>query len=264
MSATEFAIADVQSRHDERQIAIDKVGIRALRHPVAIRNADGSSQHTIAELEMMVNLAKNLKGTHMSRFVDVLHAQQTPYDVESFQAMLAVMTECLGAQQGFVSMQFPFFMRKKAPVSGVASLLDYQAAFHGEWSEVKSQTRLRVVVPVTSLCPCSKEISRFGAHNQRSHITITAIIKEPISFETLIGIAESRASCELYGILKRDDERYVTEFAYENPKFVEDMVRDVALVLQQDSRILGYRISSENFESIHNHSAYAEISHQFD
>jgi GTP cyclohydrolase I len=263
MSVTEIAIADVQSRPDQREIAIDKVGIRSLRHPVSIRNQDGTSQHSIAEFEMMVNLAKDVKGTHMSRFVDVLHAQASPYDVVTFQAMLGVMTECLGAQQGYITMHFPFFMKKNAPVSKVPSLLDYQASFIGKWTDGKAQTQLRVVVPVTSLCPCSKEISRYGAHNQRSHITITVIIQEPIAFESLIEMAESHASSELYGILKRDDERYITEKAYENPKFVEDMVRDVAIVLKQDPRILGFNISSENFESIHNHSAFAEISHQY-
>jgi GTP cyclohydrolase I len=212
---------------------------------------------------MYVNLPHNFKGTHMSRFVEILHHQRE-ICVTTFKAMLEEMTTRLDADAGHIEMSFPYFVMKKAPISGVESLMDYKATLIGERRGAQSQMWVKVVVPVTTLCPCSKKISSYGAHNQRSHITITAKIAEHVWLEELIDIAEREASCELFGILKRPDEKYVTERAYDNPKFVEDIVRDVAVRLNAEPRIRAYTIESENFESIHNHSAYALIEHDKD
>ena len=251
-------VEDVQGRADTRQLPINRVGIKDIRHPVRVRDRSAGEQHTIASFNMYVSLPHNFKGTHMSRFVEILHGERE-ISVESFRAMLEKMTERLEADTGHIEMSFPFFVMKKAPVSGVESLMDYQATLIGERRDGQTEMWVRVVVPVTSLCPCSKKISDYGAHNQRSHVTIKAKLRSHLWIEEIIGIAESEASSELYGILKRPDEKFVTERAYDNPKFVEDMVRDVAARLNADDRIAAYTVESENFESIHNHSAYALI-----
>jgi len=252
-------IADVQNRADKRRIAIDKVGIKDIRHPVRVRDRSGGEQHTIANFNMYVNLPHNFKGTHMSRFVEILNRHEREISVESFKDMLAEMTELLEAQSGHIEMSFPYFVNKQAPVSGVQSLLDYSVSFIGEINDGRPRMSIKVVVPVTSLCPCSKSISERGAHNQRSHVTVTVRTCEFVWIEEIIDLVEQEASCELYGLLKRPDEKYVTERAYDNPKFVEDMVRDVAGRLNADERVCAYTVESENFESIHNHSAYALI-----
>jgi len=251
-------IEDVQSRADTRRLPINRVGIKDISHPVRVRDRSSGEQHTIANFNMYVSLPHNFKGTHMSRFVEILHTERE-ISVESFRAMLGTMTERLEADVGHIEMSFPFFVMKKAPVSGVESLMNYQATLIGERRDGRTDMWVRVVVPVTSLCPCSKKISDYGAHNQRSHVTIKAKLRTHMWIEELIEVAESEASSELYGILKRPDEKYVTERAYDNPKFVEDMVRDVATRLNADERIAAYVVESENFESIHNHSAYALI-----
>jgi GTP cyclohydrolase IB len=251
-------VEDVQGRTDTRQLRINRVGIKDIRHPVCVKDRATGEQHTIATFNMYVSLPHNFKGTHMSRFVEILHSERE-ISVESFRAMLETMTERLEADSGHIEMSFPFFVMKRAPVSGVESLMDYGASLIGESRGGQTQMWVKVVVPVTSLCPCSKGISDYGAHNQRSHVTISVRLRKHIWIEELIEIAESEASCELYGILKRPDEKYVTERAYDNPKFVEDMVRDIATRLNADERIAAYVVESENFESIHNHSAYALI-----
>ncbi|MBS0376483.1 MAG: GTP cyclohydrolase I FolE2 [Proteobacteria bacterium] len=258
-STAKLPIEDVQSRADTRRIPIDKVGVKDIFHPVRVKDRSGGEQHTVANFNMYVYLPHNFKGTHMSRFVEILHMNERELSVDSFRAMLREMVERLDAETGHIEMQFPYFVMKKAPVSGVKSLLDYRATLTGEISRGEIKTWIKVVVPVTSLCPCSKKISDYGAHNQRSHVTISARIDGHVWIEELIEIAEQEASCEVYGILKRPDEKYVTERAYDNPKFVEDMVRDVAVRLNADERIRAYVVESENFESIHNHSAYALI-----
>lgn len=255
----QIVIPDVQSSADTRRIAIDRVGIKSIRHPVRVRDRNGGVQHTVAHFNMYVHLPHNFKGTHMSRFVEILNVHEGEISVESFEPMLRHMVERLEAQSGHVEMTFPYFVNKAAPVSGVKSLLDYEVTFVGDIVEGEYRFTMKVVVPVTSLCPCSKKISDYGAHNQRSHVTITATTEGFVWIEDLVRIAEDQASCELYGLLKRPDEKYVTERAYDNPKFVEDMVRDVATVLNNDDRVLAYVVESENFESIHNHSAYALI-----
>jgi GTP cyclohydrolase I len=208
---------------------------------------------------MYVDLPHNFKGTHMSRFVEILNNHEREISVKSFRDMMSELTERLDARSGHIEMNFPYFINKAAPVSGVQSLLDYKASLIGERKGDESIIWVKVVVPVTSLCPCSKKISDYGAHNQRSHVTICAKVDGLVWLEELIELAEQEASCELYGILKRPDEKYVTERAYDNPKFVEDLVRDIAVRLNADERIRAYTVESENFESIHNHSAYALI-----
>ena len=252
-------IPDVQSSADNRHLPIDKVGIKDINHPIRLRARSGEEQHTVANFNMYVNLPHNFKGTHMSRFVEILNHHEYEITVASFKQMLKEMTERLEAQSGYIEMSFPYFVEKAAPVSGVRSLMDYEVVFIGKITGGDPGINVKVVVPVTSLCPCSKKISKYGAHNQRSHVTITVRTKGFIWIEDIIDIAEQEASSELFGLLKRPDEKMVTERAYENPKFVEDMVRDIAVRLNHDDRIQGYVVESENFESIHNHSAYALI-----
>lgn len=250
---------DVQSSQDTRHIPINKVGIKDIRHPVRVADRTGGEQNTIANFNMYVNLPHNFKGTHMSRFVEILNNHEREISVKSFKDMMEEMTDRLEAESGHIEMSFPYFVNKAAPVSGVMSLLDYDVTFIGDILNGKNQMTLKVLVPVTSLCPCSKKISDYGAHNQRSHVTVTAKIKDFVWIEEIIDLVEEEASCELYGLLKRPDEKAITERAYDNPKFVEDMVRDVAARLNADDRITAYIAESENFESIHNHSAYALI-----
>ena len=262
--AANAEIPDVQGRADKRKIAINKVGIKDIRHPVVVKDRSEGLQHTIANFSMYVFLPHHFKGTHMSRFVQILNNHEKHITVESFNEMLTEMSELLEADSGYIEMHFPFFINKKAPVSGVQSLLDYDVSLIGEVNNGVTKTRIKILVPVTSLCPCSKSISDRGAHNQRSHVTVDVETKGFIWIEDLIELVEKQASCELYGLLKRPDEKFVTERAYDNPKFVEDMVRDVANQLNADDRIRKYVLESENFESIHNHSAYAMIEHDKD
>ena len=252
-------IPDVQADRDSRKLAIDQVGIKAIRHPVRIMERAGGVQHTVANFNMYVGLPHQFKGTHMSRFVEILSAQERELTVDSFKAMLKEMVKRLEAEEGRIEMTFPYFIEKAAPVSGVKSLMDYEVTFVGEILKGVQTFRMKVLVPVTSLCPCSKKISAYGAHNQRSHVTVTAKTGDFVWIEEIVDLVEKQASSELYGLLKRPDEKHVTERAYDNPKFVEDMVRDVAAVLNLDDRIQAYVVESENFESIHNHSAYALI-----
>ncbi len=252
-------MADVQSSADTRQIPIDKVGIKDIRHPVVIKDRTGKDQHTVATFNMYVSLPQHFKGTHMSRFVRILNQHDFEITVDSFKEMLGEMVETLEAETGHIEMSFPYFVNKRAPISGIESLIDYEVTFIGEITDGQPSMNVKVLVPATSLCPCSREISDYGAHNQRSHITVNARPKGFIWIEDLIDLVEQEASCELFGLLKRPDEKYVTERAYDNPKFVEDLVRDVARRLNEDERILSYTLEAENFESIHNHSAYAMI-----
>lgn len=257
-------IEDVQNIADVRHIAIDKVGIKDIKHPVKVSDRTSGEQHTIANFNMYVNLPHQFKGTHMSRFVEILNQHDHEITVKSFRKMLGQMTERLDAESGYIDMNFLYFVDKEAPISKVRSLMDYDVTFIGEITADTTTMTVKVVVPVTSLCPCSKNISDYGAHNQRSHVTLTVRADSFIWVEDLIDLVEKQASCEIYGLLKRPDEKYVTERAYDNPKFVEDMVRDIAAQLNNDDRISAYIVESENFESIHNHSAYALISKGFD
>jgi GTP cyclohydrolase IB len=251
-------IPDTQSERDERHLAIQRVGVKDVRYPVELRIGKAVLP-TVAQWDLDVALPAEQKGTHMSRFVAWLDAIEAPLDAASLRSGLASMLDKLHAIEGRIEARFPFFLRKRAPVSGVESLLEYQGRWIAEARGASSSVWAEVVVPVKSLCPCSKEISDYGAHNQRSHVTIRVELKQDIEWTELVRFAEDSASSEIWPMLKRADEKWVTERAYENPKFVEDLVRDVALRLNADARVGRYSVDVENFESIHAHSAYARI-----
>ena len=252
-------IPDVRSSVDVRNLPIQQVGIKNLRFPLQWASANGP-QATVALLTMTVYLPADQKGTHMSRFVQLMEDEAaTVLDAQGLQKLTWEMLKRLDSDAGKLDISFPYFRTKTAPVSGIKSLLDYDVRVVGSVENGVYQSELQVLIPVTSLCPCSKEISQYGAHNQRSHVTINLRHTGEIQIDELIDLVEEQASCQLYGLLKRPDEKYVTERAYENPKFVEDMVRDVAARLRDDSRVSQFTVESENFESIHNHSAYAVI-----
>ena len=251
---------DTQSLPDARHLPIQRVGIKSLRYPMQFVTSAGEVQGTVATFAMYVGLPEQVKGTHMSRFIQLLEEQRAPISSQSFLAMDRLMRERLDATTSYLEMAFPYFRRKAAPVSGVESLLDSDVKMIVETTaQFGTRLTIEVVAPVTSLCPCSKKISDYGAHNQRSHITIRAEGSTVLSIDSLIDIAEREASSELYGVLKRADEKFVTERAYDNPKFVEDLVRDIALACQSHDHVGEFMVASENFEAIHNHSAYAEI-----
>ena len=252
-------LPDTQGLADTRNLSINKVGIKDILHPMIIKQRSGKNQTTVANFNMYVNLPHNLKGTLMSRFVHILNNHEDHITVDTFKKMISEMLVLLEAESGHVEMTFPYFINKTAPASKVKSLLNYTVTFIGEIKDGLSNLKVKVLVPVTSLCPCSKKISSYGAHNQRSHVTVTVSIKDFIWIEEIIDIVEKEASSELFALLKRPDEKHVTELAYDNPKFVEDMVRDIASHFIDDDRVIEYIVESENFESIHNHSAYAQI-----
>ncbi len=255
-------LPDVQASADARNIAIQRVGVKSIRHPMMVATSAGA-QPTVAMIDMDVALPPEVKGTHMSRFLEVLQQfGHTPLTPASLRQLQMAMLERLEATEGRIELRMPVFLNKTAPVSGVESLMDYELTYVVDTRQGVTQVWQEVVVPVTSLCPCSKKISDYGAHNQRSHVTIRAELGADFALEDQIAIAEKAASCELWGLLKRPDEKYVTERAYDNPKFVEDLVRDVAVALNAEPAVLAYTVASENFESIHNHSAYAVIEHR--
>jgi len=251
-------LPDVQASHDLRNVAIARVGIRSLTHPVQVATATGS-QSSVASFDMFVALPAQMKGTHMSRFIEVLGSFGEPLSAASMRTLMASMLARLEATRGEIEARLPYFITKSAPVSGVQSLMDYRLTLRAEAGEDGVRVRQTVIVPVTSLCPCSKKISDYGAHNQRAHVVIGVELAAPMTVEEQVRIAETAASSEMWALLKRPDEKYVTERAYDNPKFVEDVVRDVALVLNADERVVAYTVASENFEAIHNHSAYAMV-----
>ena len=260
------AMPDVQSNVDERALPIEQVGIRGVRHPLTIRSKTGNFP-SVGQFEMDVALPAHVKGTHMSRFMALLQKQDGPVDSTSVVTMVNEMLPLLDAKQGHIQFTYTHFVKKAAPVSGVESLMDYEVTWMATAKQNAAGTSdielgLRAQVPVMSLCPCSKEISEFGAHNQRSHVTMTVVLdsQTKMTVEDLVTAAESEASSELWGLLKRSDEKWVTERSYSNPKFVEDLVRDVAGRLKSDQRIHSFVVEAENFESIHNHSAFARIS----
>ena len=255
-------LPDVQGSPDQRHLAIQRVGIKSVRHPLTVSDGRGGAQPTVGTWDLDVHLPETQKGTHMSRFIALLDERRGVLDVASLRTLLATMAEKLHADAGRIEVRYPYFITKTAPISGVESLLDVEVTMVGRIAAGgRTDVTMRVVAPVTSLCPCSKEISDYGAHNQRSHVTIEVGINPGVSIvvEDLVRIAEDEASCEVYGLLKRPDEKYVTERAYDNPKFVEDLIRDVVQRLNDDARFDGYVVEVENFESIHNHSAYARI-----
>ncbi|MCL4103725.1 UNVERIFIED_CONTAM: hypothetical protein GTU68_059804 [Idotea baltica] len=253
-------LTDTQNEADTRNIAIDRVGVKALRYPFQIRDKANSEQGTVATASLAVDLPKEYKGTHMSRFVEALNAHGPVLDVHSIAAIPAELLERLDAQRAHIDFKFPFFLNKPAPVTGKEGMLDYEVSFEVDATREETDFIVTVYVPVTTLCPCSKAISARGAHNQRGIVTYSVRFRdEPVWIEDLIRLVEKSASCELYSLLKRPDEKHVTEQAYDNPVFVEDLVRNVAAASNAHDAITWYKVEAENFESIHNHNAYAVI-----
>jgi len=257
--AVRVKLDDKQSERDHRELRIDKVGVRGLRFPIQVQDRARSIQNTVATIGMFVDLPKEFKGTHMSRFVEVLNAHGAVIHVENISEILISLQEKLKSATSHLELEFPFFMTKISPVSRRESLMDYVARFDAAACGTEIDFILTVKAHVTTLCPCSKAISRYGAHNQRGLVTVAIRSTKSVWIEELIAVIESSASSELYALLKRQDEKAVTERAYENPVFVEDLVRNVALKLNADTRVSWYKVEAENFESIHNHNAYACI-----
>ncbi len=255
-----MSMRDVQNDRDFRNIPINQVGIKNLRYPIRVRDRRDGFQHTVATINMFVDLPHEYKGTHMSRFVEMLHVLKPEVSLQKFSVILEHMKKFLNAASAHLEMAFPYFIEKKAPISMATGLMDYACRIVGS-SDASGKLDLmsEVVVPITSVCPCSKEISDFGAHNQRGEVRLRLRFRKFIWLEDMIELVESTASSDVYSVLKRVDEKCVTERAYQNPKFVEDMVRDVAKRLVADPNITWFSVSAENFESIHNHSAYAHI-----
>ena len=251
-------LRDVQKSRDFRKLAINKVGVKDISYPITVMDKNNAFQHTVARVNMYVDLPHHFKGTHMSRFVEILNAHRKDMALDKMEATLQKIKERLGASSAHLEMEFPYFIEKRAPVSGARSLMEYTCRFLASLSD-QFDFVLEMRVPVTSLCPCSKDLSRFGAHNQRGIITVQVRYHEFVWIEDLVAAIEECGSSPVYSLLKREDEQFVTERAYENPRFVEDMVREAALRLLKMDNITWFSVSAENFESIHNHSAYASI-----
>ena len=258
MTTSPTPIPDIQASPDERRIAIDKVGVRSVRYPITLRQRDGGEQTTVAEVDMLVSLPHHQKGTHMSRFLEVLNEYARPLTPDCIALVAKTIKERLEAEDAHLTLSFPYFIEKAAPVTGAKGLMDYRVTFDATCN-THDDFVIRVRAPATSLCPCSKEISEYGAHNQRCEVEAAVRAEGGMWIEDLVAHLEAAASAEVYACLKRPDEKFVTEAAYDNPKFVEDIIRDLAAGLEADDRVRWYSISSENFESIHNHNAYAEI-----
>lgn len=254
-----MTIPDIQNQTDSRKITIDKVGVKGLEYPIVVEDRTNGFQHSVADLNIYVELPHYKRGTHMSRFIEILNKYHKEAFIGKLELFLDELKSTMKAEAAYVDISFPYFITKHAPVSNIASLLSYDCVFNASLKD-EFLLWIGVSVPVTTLCPCSKEISEYGAHNQRSIIRIRVCYSSFIWLEELINLAEKHASCEIYPLLKRPDEKYVTEKAYNNPKFVEDIVREITQELEQDNRIIAFHVESENFESIHNHNAYAMIS----
>ena len=251
---------DVQSQLDNRNINVDKVGVKDIRYPITVMDKSNGVQNTVASINMYVNLPREFKGTHMSRFIEILNEFHGNLDIREFAQILEAMQDRLHAESAHVEISFPYFVNKLSPVTAAAGLMEYGCRVTGSLDAQKGYVLvLEVNVPITTVCPCSKEISCSGAHNQRGLVRLAVRFKKFIWIEDLVKLVERAASCEVYSVLKRPDEKYVTEQAYDNPKFVEDVVRDVAKELKKDPNVLWFLVDVENFESIHNHSAYACI-----
>ena len=251
-------LADVQAGSDERNVKIDKVGVKNIRYPIVVKDRAKDAQHTIGNVNMYVDLPHHFKGTHMSRVMEILNSHDGVVSVDALPAILRTMRERLDAETAHLRVSFPYFMEKRAPVTGAAGLLSYDCAFDAS-SGVEDDFVLTVKVPVTTLCPCSREISARGAHNQRSLVTVRARFHGELWIEDIVALVDDSASCGLYPVLKRADEKWVTERAYDHPRFVEDLVREVTLGLRAMDQVTWFRVHVVNFESIHEHDAYAEV-----
>lgn len=252
---------DIQSGFDERNETIDKVGVKNLKYPIVLQDRNTGLQSTIADIDFFVELPHYYRGTHMSRFIEVLNSFHKEDIIDNLPKLLAAVKEKLIADRAFIKLRFPYFIAKQAPVSGIESLMSYDCFFEASLAD-DYELRIGADVPVNTTCPCSKELSDYGAHNQRSIISVRVTYEDFVWLEDIIDYAEQVSSIQLYSLLKRSDEKYVTEQAYNNAKFVEDIVRDLAILLKKDDRITGFKVSSENMESIHNHNAYASIEWQ--
>jgi GTP cyclohydrolase I len=253
---------DIQSMPDNRKIPIDKVGVKGLRYPISVKDRRKQLQHTVGLFDLFVNLPHDFKGTHMSRFIEVLNQYRGEISMEKFEEILGKIKLSLNAQSAHMNVEFPYFLEKRAPVSQTPGLMSYMCFMRGSLTE-RFDLIVGVEVPVTTVCPCSKEISEYGAHNQRGLVRVQLRFRKFFWIEEIIEIVESSVSSEIYSLLKRPDEKYVTEKAYDNPMFVEDVVRSALSKLRQTNNFPWYRIEAENFESIHNHSAYAMIEKDF-
>lgn len=251
---------DIQNQPDYRQIEIQNVGVKDIKYPITVRDKIYGFQHTVATFNMYVNLPHRFKGTHMSRFIEILNEYRQGIDLRNITEILRKMKSTLNAESAHVEIEFPYFIEKEAPISGAKGLMEYTCRFIGSTdSEDKEKLIVGIVVPVTTLCPCSKAISAQGAHNQRSKVAVHLRFKKFFWIEDVISLVEASASSQVYSLLKREDERYVTERAYDNPMFVEDVVRSIAEKLAADPNFIWFRVESENMESIHNHNAYARV-----
>ncbi len=255
----EMLLVDCQSQQDHRRIRIDRVGVKGLRHPIEVRDRSFATQATVATISLLVDLPHHFKGTHMSRFVEVLNAHGRLIHVNNLFSIVHALQKRLDAEVAHLVMEFPYFLEKKAPATGAVGLVDYQVRFEAAACGAETDFVMTVIVPVTTLCPCSKAISDRGAHNQRGYVTASIRSGEPIWIEEVIEIVEGSASSPIYSLLKRPDEKFVTEQAYDHPVFVEDLVRNVAVCLNARADVLWYRVEAENMESIHNHAAYALV-----
>ncbi|HET6460452.1 MAG TPA: GTP cyclohydrolase FolE2 [Syntrophales bacterium] len=256
---TEMVMQDIQNQKDNRNIDIQKVGVKGIKYPIVVLDRMNGTQHVNATINIYVDLPHRFKGTHMSRFVEILNEFRGQINIKTFHKILQKIKEKLHAESAHMEIEFPYFIEKTAPVSGAKSLMEYTCAFSGQNSIGMTDFLVSVIVPVTTVCPCSKEISNFGAHNQRSMVTVKVRFKKFFWIEELIRLVEDSASGEVYSLLKRVDEKFVTERAHENPMFVEDVVRNVAQALNKNDNFTWYSVDAENFESIHNHSAYAYV-----
>ncbi|MDL1984944.1 MAG: GTP cyclohydrolase FolE2 [Deltaproteobacteria bacterium] len=251
---------DTQNQRDYRNITIDKVGIKNLRYPITVLDRRNGCQDTVATINMYVDLPHEYKGTHMSRFVEILNVLRPEVSLKKISDALEQMKKHLNAASSHIEVTFPYFIEKKAPISSSPGLMDYTCKLTGSCGpDGKIDFVSEVIVPVSSVCPCSKEISEAGAHNQRGEVRLSIRFKKFIWIEDMIEIVEKSGSSEVYSVLKRVDEKYITEYGFSNPKFVEDIVRDIAIKLKEDDNVTWFSVSAENFESIHNHSAYAHI-----
>lgn len=250
---------DIQNQSDKRRIPINKVGVKDIRYPIIVRDKANDTQSTVASINMYVNLPHDFKGTHMSRFVEVLNRRYGRITLNNFLGILDELKQELNAQLAHVEMDFSYFVEKSAPVSGETSMMEYLCRYIGEINGDQRIFQVGISVPVTTLCPCSREMSSRGAHNQRGLVTVTLEFKRFFWIEDVIELIEGSASAPVYALLKRDDEKWVTDHAYDNPMFVEDLVREVSQKIEADENFTWFRVEAENFESIHNHSAYAMV-----
>lgn len=255
------ALVDIQASKDHRNIAIDRVGVRNVKYPIEVLDREHDRQHTIGTFTLTVDLPHEFKGTHMSRFLEILSENRSEVSVHAIPVILEGLRDRLKAEKAHIEVAFPFFMRKKAPVTGKEGMMEYECRFIAEKNETTDFV-MEVIVPVTTLCPCSKEISAYGAHNQRGYVTTRVRFDGLVWIEEIVEMVERCGSAPLFPVLKRHDEKWVTEHAYDNPRFVEDMVREVAIAMDADDRITWYEIEVENHESIHAHNAYATLVRQ--